>query len=813
MKSEEAENKLRESEGTLAAVRSSEVRKLKEENEDLCERLAFVDGEAEDYRNELNTEREQHREVLEELKGDVNVLKARLQERDNELKQLKSTQETAGLAADKESTEEDDIESILDGQKVDAAPLPTAETEPTTGTTSDEREEYVKTLEDELELVTEQLIEAETKLSQTQAELEEALVEAEEANKKLEDANSNGSSAAENVAAEQSGQITELESSIKLLEEENAALQEEAKQLKEELELALEELALSKEELEAYEEDRKELTNDFDLERKHHKDEVAALQTQLDKASSEERAREIEAKSWEEALVESKKESQSLQEEVGQLEVALRNSKADCEVLQQEMEVLKVAFDETADREKVGEANSWEEALVESKKETQSSQEEVGQLEVALRNSKADCEVLQQEMEDLKVAFDETADREKVESEGQHKALEELFATRSREVEELKEEVTNLTDTNSSLAKMLKDMEANLQKREFEIERQQKNLTSASASSSQELQDAQDEIYSVEGLLEVARKELDEQRSEMQKVRSSLEEKIEHTQEELSTAEEELARTQSKLLEVEREGSSARHLEEEIKQLKNQVLRANNNVDRGFSEEKKESTQELVNIDDAVDEVEGILQSNNPEMIAKEVRLMAKKMSAQKSHNAQLLTRILKLQGNIQVCCRIRPMSVDESQKGLHEVAQSLSETEIGCLDHRTKAWKSYAFDKVWGPGTWQKDVFQDVEPMVLSVIDGYNACIFAYGQTGSGKTFTMEGNKENSQYGISQRTIQKIFTLLQDKARQHQNNPLNDEDAEPFEYTIEVGMLEIYNDEGKVLLCHKNASHLFLSS
>ena len=55
--SEEAENKLREIEGTLSAVRSSELRKLKEENEDLCERLAFVEGEAEDYRNELNTER------------------------------------------------------------------------------------------------------------------------------------------------------------------------------------------------------------------------------------------------------------------------------------------------------------------------------------------------------------------------------------------------------------------------------------------------------------------------------------------------------------------------------------------------------------------------------------------------------------------------------------------------------------------------------------------------------------------------------------------------------------------------------------
>jgi kinesin family protein C2/C3 len=34
--------------------------------------------------------------------------------------------------------------------------------------------------------------------------------------------------------------------------------------------------------------------------------------------------------------------------------------------------------------------------------------------------------------------------------------------------------------------------------------------------------------------------------------------------------------------------------------------------------------------------------------------------------------------------------------------------------------------------------VFEDVEPLVTSVMDGYNVCIFAYGQTGSGKTFTM---------------------------------------------------------------------------
>jgi kinesin family protein C2/C3 len=66
----------------------------------------------------------------------------------------------------------------------------------------------------------------------------------------------------------------------------------------------------------------------------------------------------------------------------------------------------------------------------------------------------------------------------------------------------------------------------------------------------------------------------------------------------------------------------------------------------------------------------------------------------------------------------------------------------------------------------------------------------------GSGKTFTMEGRKLDHQYGISQRTIQKIFSLLQEKAQQHQRNYRDGELSSLFHYKIEVGMLEIYNDE-----------------
>ena len=37
---------------------------------------------------------------------------------------------------------------------------------------------------------------------------------------------------------------------------------------------------------------------------------------------------------------------------------------------------------------------------------------------------------------------------------------------------------------------------------------------------------------------------------------------------------------------------------------------------------------------------------------------------------------------------------------------------------------------------------YADVCIQVVSVLDGYNVCIFAYGQTGSGKTHTMEGSE-----------------------------------------------------------------------
>jgi Kinesin motor domain len=75
-----------------------------------------------------------------------------------------------------------------------------------------------------------------------------------------------------------------------------------------------------------------------------------------------------------------------------------------------------------------------------------------------------------------------------------------------------------------------------------------------------------------------------------------------------------------------------------------------------------------------------------------------------------------------------------------------------------------------------------------------------------------MEGTQEANQYGISYRTIQKIFHLLNLRAQQQRTAEMfvgNDDVKEEvsFSFTLKVGMLEIYNDEIYDLLATAGAS------
>nr|GEV11644.1 kinesin-like protein KIFC3 [Tanacetum cinerariifolium] len=82
--------------------------------------------------------------------------------------------------------------------------------------------------------------------------------------------------------------------------------------------------------------------------------------------------------------------------------------------------------------------------------------------------------------------------------------------------------------------------------------------------------------------------------------------------------------------------------------------------------------------------------------------------------------------------------------------------------------------------------VFEQTSPLVVSVLDGFNVCIFACGQTGTGKTSTMEGTAENR--GVNYRTLEKLFSLSEER-------------SDTMRYEMSVSMLEIYNEKIRDLL------------
>ncbi|KAK8661059.1 hypothetical protein V6N13_051961 [Hibiscus sabdariffa] len=164
--------------------------------------------------------------------------------------------------------------------------------------------------------------------------------------------------------------------------------------------------------------------------------------------------------------------------------------------------------------------------------------------------------------------------------------------------------------------------------------------------------------------------------------------------------------------------------------------------------------------------------------IKEEVASLTHCINQLNTQRRQLLHDLLNLKGNIRVFCRVRPLTLAENIGGGlgfglgHVVAFDTSNLLLELGNNKSKR---YTFDSVFH-GSSQDGVFSEVEPVIKSVLDGYNACIFAYGQTGTGKTFTMEGTLESP--GIVPRTIQTLFRQAEDSNHN---------------FLITFSMLEIY--------------------
>ncbi|KAB1206128.1 Kinesin-4 [Morella rubra] len=159
--------------------------------------------------------------------------------------------------------------------------------------------------------------------------------------------------------------------------------------------------------------------------------------------------------------------------------------------------------------------------------------------------------------------------------------------------------------------------------------------------------------------------------------------------------------------------------------------------------------------------------------------------------NRKLYNQVQDLKGNIRVYCRVRPFLPGQPNRA--STVDHIEEGNITIIapsKYSKEGRKSFTFNKVFGPSATQGEVFSDTRPLIRSVLDGFNVCIFAYGQTGSGKTHTMSGPPELTEegLGVNYRALGDLFLLSEQR-------------KDTVCYDISVQMLEIYNEQVRDLL------------
>ena len=159
---------------------------------------------------------------------------------------------------------------------------------------------------------------------------------------------------------------------------------------------------------------------------------------------------------------------------------------------------------------------------------------------------------------------------------------------------------------------------------------------------------------------------------------------------------------------------------------------------------------------------------------------------------------------NVRVAVRCRPLNSGENGRGESSIVSVVSRQasitvdrpsgagsadgerdSSGNLPSSAAASRTFTFDYTYGADATQHAIFaQTAQPIIDSVLEGYNGTIFCYGQTGTGKTHTMEGVVDDeSLRGIMPNSFHYIFDKV---AAAHAN----------VKFLVRASFLEIYLDD-----------------
>uniref|UniRef100_A0A7N0ZWS2 Kinesin motor domain-containing protein n=1 Tax=Kalanchoe fedtschenkoi TaxID=63787 RepID=A0A7N0ZWS2_KALFE len=210
-----------------------------------------------------------------------------------------------------------------------------------------------------------------------------------------------------------------------------------------------------------------------------------------------------------------------------------------------------------------------------------------------------------------------------------------------------------------------------------------------------------------------------------------------------------------------------------------------------MKEEQAQLSREAHECDDSIPELTQMVSA--VQGLVAQCEYLKVKCNEELTERKKLYNQVQEAKGNIRVFCRCRPLSKQEMSAGYKDVVdfKGARDGDLAILAGGSSK-KIFKFDCVYTSNDDQVDVFADASPLVVSVLDGFNVCIFAYGQTGTGKTFTMEGPECNRR--VNYRTVERLFEIARKR-------------SEMFSCDICVSVLKVYNEQLRDLLAASPSS------
>ncbi|XP_054466805.1 kinesin-like protein KIF27 [Anoplopoma fimbria] len=142
----------------------------------------------------------------------------------------------------------------------------------------------------------------------------------------------------------------------------------------------------------------------------------------------------------------------------------------------------------------------------------------------------------------------------------------------------------------------------------------------------------------------------------------------------------------------------------------------------------------------------------------------------------------------VRVALRIRPLLPKEVLRNHQVCVRVVPGSEQVMLGSD----RLFSFDHAFGPTASQEEVYEScVQPLVESLVHGYNATVFCYGQTGSGKTYTLGGGNLDEEGGIIDCVAEELFLLLAEQRKS----------GDDVEAKVRVSYMELYKEELRDLL------------